>query len=280
MRLEPVARADDPRLADYVALRDPVLRRARETAAGLFIAEGTLVVERLLHSRYPVRSVLVTGRGLRVLGPLLEDRDVTVHLVEPAVAQQLTGYDVHRGVLAAGQRLELPDADDVLAATTTVLVLEDLTDQVNLGAVFRNAAALGADAVLLSPRCCDPLYRRSVRVSMGAVLTVPHAYLQPWPEALGALGGLGFSLAAMTPEPGARLLEAAAPGLVGDGAGRVALVLGSEGPGLSAAARAACDHHLRVGMDAGIDSLNVATAAAVALHCVRSARLSRYGADP
>lgn len=274
-----MASADDPRLADYVALRDPALRRARENAAGLFIAEGHLVVERLLGSRYPARSVLVTERGLRVLRPVLERADVTVYLVDSAVARALTGYDVHRGALAAGRRLALPGAAEVMAGARVVLVLEDLTDQANLGALFRNAAALGVDAVLLSPRCCDPLYRRSVRVSMGAVLTVRYAYLEPWPDALGVLAGHGFTLAALTPDPAADRLEAAAGALVGENGGRVALLLGSEGPGLSAAALAACSRRVRIAMESGVDSLNVATAAAVALHCLRSARLSRYGAD-
>lgn len=280
MRVERVGAADDPRLAEYVALRDPELRRAREADAGVFIAEGRLVVERLLGSRYPVHSVLVTDRGLRVLGPVLRDTDVTVYLVDAALARDLTGYDVHRGVLAAGGRLELPGPAEVLDAARVVLVLEDLTDQANLGAVFRNAAALGADAVLLSPHCCDPLYRRSVRVSMGAVLALPFAFLAPWPAALGVLSGRGFAVAALTPAPEAASLETSAAALVEAGGGRVALVLGSEGPGLSPAALARCTHAVRITMDSGVDSLNVATAAAVALHCLRSARLSRYGADP
>lgn len=274
-----MARADDPRLEDYVGLRDPVLRRTREATAGLFIAEGHLVVERLLASRFPVRSVLVTERGLRVLLPALQQADVTVHLVGAAVARAVTGYDVHRGVLASGQRLALPDPAEVLAGARVVLVLEDLTDQANLGALFRNAAALGADAVLLSPRCCDPLYRRSVRVSMGAVLTVPFAYVEPWPEGLGALAEHGFTLVGLTPDPAAEPLDVVAGQLVAGTGGRVALLLGSEGPGLSRAARAASNRCVRIAMEPGVDSLNVATAAAVALHCLRSARLSRYGAD-
>ena len=280
MRLEQVGAPDDPRLADYVALRDPELRRAREAATGVFIAEGRLVVERLLGSHYPVRSVLVTARGLRVLGPVLQDADVTVYLVDADVARDLTGYDVHRGVLAAGGRLPVPGVAEVLVSAETVIVLEDVTDQVNLGAVFRNAAALGADAVLLSPRCCDPLYRRSVRVSMGAVLALPFTYLDPWPAALGLLSDRGFSVAALTPAPDAAPLETTAGALVDEGAGRVALVLGSEGPGLSPDALARCGRTVRITMDSGVDSLNVATAAAVALHCVRSARVSRYGAGP
>ena len=275
-----MARPEDPRLADYEALRDPVLRRRHDAEAGIFIAEGRLVVERLLRSRYPVRSVLVTERGLRVLRPLVASIDVPVLLVEPAVAQALTGYDVHRGVLAAGQRVGLPGPAEVLAGAAVVLVLEDLTDQANLGALFRNAAALGADAVLLSPRCCDPLYRRSVRVSMGAVLTMPYTYLQPWPGALAELGRLGFSVVALTPDPAAAVLESTADALAVEGGGGVALVVGSEGPGLSAGALDVCDRHVRIAMESGVDSLNVATAAAVALHCVRSARISRYGAGP
>ena len=279
MRLEPVSRADDPRLADYVALTDPALRRARDRATGVFIAEGRLVVERLLRSRHPVRSVLVTDRGLRALRPALEDADVAVYLVDAAVAHAVTGYDVHRGVLAAGQRLPLPDPAGLLAGAAVVLVLEDISEQANMGAIFRNAAALGADAVLLSPLCCDPLYRRSVRVSMGAVLSVPFTYLEPWPTALTALAEHGFATAALTPAPEAEPLETAAAALVGGG-GRVALVLGAEGPGLSPAALARCGRRVRIAMEPGVDSLNVATAAAVALHLLRSARVSRYGAGP
>lgn len=278
VRLEPVIRSDDPRLADYVALRDPVLRRSREAEAGLFIAEGWTVVERLLRSRHRVRSVLVTDRGLRALAPVLEGADVTVHVVAADVARSVTGYEVHRGVLAAAERPPLPALEALLIGGSVLLVLEDLTDQANLGAVFRNAAALGVDAVLLSPRCCDPFYRRSVRVSMGAVLTVPFTYLPSWPVQLEFLRHHGFVTAALTPDVEAELLEEAVEELAGSG--RVALVLGAEGTGLSRAALAACDRRVRIGMDAGVDSLNVATAAAVALHCLRSARLSRYGGGP
>ena len=278
-----VERVDDPqdaRLADYLRLTDPALRREQEAAAGLFIGEGRLVVERLLRSPYPVRSVLVTERGLAALRAALEPTDVTVYLVHPAVARATTGYDVHRGVLAAAGRLALPAVEDVLAGARTLLVLEDLTDQANLGAIFRNAAALGADGVLLSPRCCDPLYRRSVRVSMGAVLTVPFTYLDPWPESLEDLARRGVVLAALTPEASAQAVDDWTDRIRRDAATRVGLVLGAEGPGISEGAARHCTDRIRIPMGDGVDSLNVATAAAVALHCLRSARISRSSGDP
>lgn len=278
MKLERISTPTDERLADYRALADPVLRRAWEPGAGVFIAEGRLVVGRLLGSRYPVRSVLVTQRGLDALRSELEGRDVSVYLVSAPVAESVTGYDVHRGILAAAGRLPLPAAEDLVAGGATVLVLENLTDQANLGAVFRNGAALGADAVLLSPRCCDPLYRRSVRVSMGAVLALPFAYAGSWPGDLGALGAHGLTTVALTPNPRAMPIEDLA-GALAPGA-RVALAVGSEGPGLSEGALGACDLHVRIPMEAGVDSLNVATAAAVALHCLRVARVSRSSGDP
>ena len=260
-------------------LTDPVLRRSWEPRAGVFIAEGRLVVERLLRSRYPVRSVLVTEHGLAALGGVLEGTDVTVLLVPAQLARATTGYEVHRGVLAAARRRELPPLDEVLTGARVILVLEDLTDQANLGALFRNAAALGSDAVLLSPRCCDPLYRRSVRVSMGAVLTVPFTYVAPWPGGLARLREMGFTTAALTPAPDAEPVDGVAVELADDPAARVALVLGSEGPGLSEGALSASTRRVRIRMEPGTDSLNVATAAAVALHCIRSARLSRSSGD-
>ena len=278
MRLEETTSADDPRLADYRGLTDPVRRRAWEPGDGVFIAEGRLVVERLLDSPYPIRSVLVTRRGLDALGPRLGDRDVTVLLVPGEVAEAVTGYDVHRGVLAAAVRPPLPAVHDLVSSARTVVVLEDLTDQANIGSLFRNAAALGADAVLLSPRCCDPLYRRSVRVSMGAVLALPFTYVDPWPAGLAALAGHGFVSLALTPDGGAEPVDAVAARL--DAGARVALAVGSEGPGLSRGTLAACAHRVRIPMEAGQDSLNVATAAAVALHCLRAARVSRSSGDP
>lgn len=278
MRLEPVTRADDPRLTDYRGLTDPARRRAWEPGAGVFIAEGRLVVERLLGSRFTVRSVLVTPRGLEALRPRLEEKDVTVLLVTRQIAETVTGYDVHRGILAAASRPPLPEVEALVATARTLVVLEDLTDQVNTGALFRNAAALGADGMLLSPRCCDPLYRRSVRVSMGAVLVLPFTYLDPWPAGLAALDDHGFIRLALTPDGRAEPVDDVAARLAAGA--RVALAVGSEGPGLSERAQAACTHRVRIPMEAGQDSLNVATAAAVALHCLRAARLSRSSGGP
>ena len=255
----------DPRLADYFELTDPVRRRRREQAEGFFIAESRLVVQRLLGSGLNVRSVLVTDAGLSALARELEGLDAPVYVASRELARVVTGFDVHRGVLAAADRPAPPPVTDLLARSTTVLVLEDIADQVNMGALFRNGRALGADAVLLSPHCCDPLYRRSVRVSMGTVLEVPFAYLEPWPAVLTQLPSAGYVVVALTPDPGAMGLEELAVGRAGR---RIALLVGAEGPGLSSEVRAGADCQARIPMRAGADSLNVATAAALALHAL------------
>jgi tRNA G18 (ribose-2'-O)-methylase SpoU len=180
----------------------------------------------------------------------------------------LTGFDFHRGVLASAGRLPLPAVDDLLAPARTVAVLEGLNDHENLGALFRNAAAFGVDAVLLDPTTADPLYRRSVRVSAGHVLRVPWTRLEEWPVGLDALRDRGFVVVALTPAAGAEPIDRFARDLPD----RVALLLGAEGPGLSAAALARADRRVRIPIAAGVDSLNVATAAAVAFHAVATAR--------
>jgi tRNA G18 (ribose-2'-O)-methylase SpoU len=185
-------------------------------------------------------------------------------VADPRVLRLIAGFPVHRGVLAALDRPAVPSIDDVLARTGSMLVLEDLTDHENIGALFRNAAAFGAAGVLLSPGCADPFYRRSVRVSMGHVLTVPFAQLGPWPDALNAVRASGRVVVALTPEPDAPPITATrAP---------VALLLGTEGAGLSAAALAQCDARARIPMTNGVDSLNVATAAAIALYTISGSR--------
>lgn len=259
----PVDDPADPRVADYTALTDVALRTRREPAEGLFIAAGEIVIRRALRSGYRARSVLVSPRRLGVV-PGEVASDVPVYLAGPAVLATVTGFPVHRGALASMARRPLPAAADVLAGATRVAVCEDIVNHTNLGAVFRCAAALGMDAVLLSPRCCDPLYRRSVRVSMGEVFAVPYSRLCPWPAALGQVRAAGFRLLALTPDPDAvpldRVEVAAHP--------RVALLLGTEGPGLSPAAHAAADLPVRIPMARGVDSLNVAAAAAVAFWVV------------
>lgn len=261
-----VSGPDDPRLDDYRSLRDARARRrleAPDPAAGrpgFFVAEGITVIRRLLASGRRVRSVLVDPPRLLRLEAELERAGVPVYVAERSVLAAACGFDVHRGALAAADRWPLPDPAALLPLARRVAVLEGINDHENLGGLFRNAAALGVDAMLLSPRCADPLYRRSVRVSMGHVLSVPFARLHPWPEALGLLPRAGFTVAALTPDPGAEPLAGAA---VPD---RLALLLGAEGPGLSSDALAAADLRWRIPMTSRGDSLNVVSAAAVAFY--------------
>ncbi|MFJ1705182.1 TrmH family RNA methyltransferase [Kitasatospora sp. NPDC088346] len=254
----------DPRLADYTGLTDVELRRRREPAEGLFIAEGEKVIRRALEAGYRMRSMLLTAKWLGVMADVIEAADAPVHLVEPALAEQVTGYHVHRGALASMERKPLPEAAEILGSARRVAVLEGLVDHTNLGAIFRSAAALGMDAVLLSPDCADPLYRRAVKTSMGAVFAVPYARLDPWPAALDAVRAAGFQLLALTPAEHAVDLAEAAPQRLE----RAALMLGAEGDGLTRHALAAADRAVRIPMAHGIDSLNVGAAAAVAFYAV------------
>ncbi|HEY3238077.1 MAG TPA: RNA methyltransferase [Acidimicrobiia bacterium] len=269
----PVTDPDDPRLDDYRNLSDARVRRRLEAPdpargePGFFMAEGPTVIGRLLASGRRVRSVLVDPPRLERLEPSLGTLDAPVYVAPRPVLAAVCGFDVHRGALAAADRWPLPGPAALLAGARRVAVLEAINDHENLGALFRNAAGLGIDAVLLCPRSADPLYRRSVRVSMGHVLSVPWARIEPWPEALAAVKGAGFTVAALTPAPEAEPLSSAGT------EGRLALMFGAEGPGLSEAALARADRRFRIPMTAGADSLNVASAAAVAFY-VTSATLS------
>ncbi|NJQ01475.1 TrmH family RNA methyltransferase [Streptomyces zingiberis] len=267
---EPLTLGDpgDPRLSDYTDLTDVHLRRRREPAEGLFIAEGEKVIRRALAAGYPMRSLLLTAKWAAALSDVIETATAPVYLVEPELAERVTGYHVHRGALAAMHRKPLPRAGEVLAGARRVAVLESVNDHTNVGAVFRGAAALGMDAVLLSPDCADPLYRRSVKVSMGAVFSVPYARLEPWPGGLAAVRDAGFDLLALTPGAQAATLDEAAP----HRRERVALMLGAEGPGLTRQALAAASAQVRIPMAHGVDSLNVAAAAAVAFYAVTAGR--------
>jgi tRNA G18 (ribose-2'-O)-methylase SpoU len=249
---------DDPRIADYRALTDLELRTRWEQPNGLFIAEGELVLRRALRAGYSPRSFLVDAKRVDQLDDL--PGDAPVYAGSPDVLERATGFHVHRGVLASFHRVPLNEAADVLATARRVAILEDVNNHTNIGAVFRGAAALGIDAVLLSPTCADPLYRRSVRVSMGEVFAVPYARLEPWPDALDQVRGAGFTVLALTPAADAVPLQR----LGADQRARAALLLGAEGPGLSANALAASDVKVSIPMRRGVDSLNVAAAAAVA----------------
>jgi tRNA G18 (ribose-2'-O)-methylase SpoU len=249
---------DDDRLGDYRALTDLELRTRWEPPNGLFIAEGELVLRRALRAGYAPRSYLVDAKRSAQLDDL--PGDAPVYAATPQVLEQATGFHVHRGVLASFHRLPLLAADEVLATARRVAILEDVNNHTNIGAVFRGAAALGIDAVLLSPTCADPLYRRSVRVSMGEVFAVPYARLEPWPDGLERVRAAGFTVLALTPAPDAVPMQK----LDVSQRARAALLLGAEGPGLSRHALAASDVPVRLPMRRGVDSLNVAAAAAVA----------------
>lgn len=263
---EPVVVDDpgDPRLHDYTRLTDVELRRRREPAEGLFIAEGEKVVRRAGEAGYTMRSMLLSAKWTDAMRDVIERTDAPVYLVDPAVAEQVTGYHVHRGALASMQRRPLPPASEVLRTARRVVVMESVNDHTNIGAIFRSAAALGMDAVLLSPDCADPLYRRSVKVSMGAVFSVPYARVDTWPRGLEQVREAGFRLLALTPGEEAKTLNEVAPHRMD----RVALMLGAEGTGLSARALAAADERVRIPMAHGVDSLNVGAAAAVAFYAV------------
>lgn len=254
-------------LADYSRLTDVALRRVSEPEGGLYIAESTKVITRALAAGHRPRSVLLQEQWLPDVEPLLSAfPDVPVFVGEAVVLEQLTGYNLHRGALAAMHRPALPDPRDLLRGARRAVVLEDIVDHTNVGAIFRSVAGLGADAVLVSPRCADPLYRRSVRVSMGTVLQVPWTRIPEWEEATGILHDAGFDIAALALADDAVTLDeyAAAP------PERVAMVLGSEGDGLSRTALAAADTVVTIPMLHGVDSLNVASASAVALWALRA----------
>lgn len=248
---------DDERIADYRALTDVELRTRWEPPHGLFIAEGELVLRRALRAGYRPRSFLVDAKRVDQLADLPE---APVYAATQDVLEKATGFHVHRGVLGSFHRKELPAATDVLAAAGRVAILEDVNNHTNLGAVFRGAAALGVDAVLLSPTCADPLYRRSVRVSMGEVFAIPYAKVAHWPAGLAQVREAGFTLLAMTPAPDAVPMQR----LAAAQRERVALLLGAEGRGLTPAAQSASDVRVVIPMRRGVDSLNVAAAAAVA----------------
>jgi tRNA G18 (ribose-2'-O)-methylase SpoU len=273
--------AADPRLADYTQLTDMKLRKSLEAEHGLFVAEGEKVIERAVAGGYPVRSVLVPERragDLDWLGGILGDRDaggddsqaplhpeVPVYVVPDEVVERLTGYHVHRGALASMRRLPLPPVKEVLEQARRIIVLEDIVDHANVGAIFRCAAALGTSAVILSPRCADPLYRRAVKVSMGAVFAIPYARMTDWRNGLAELRAAGFTLLALTPDQTAEPIKTTPPD------SKAALMLGCEGDGLSSRWRHEADKSVCIPMDAaamgkGVDSLNVVAAAAIACH--------------
>jgi tRNA G18 (ribose-2'-O)-methylase SpoU len=274
-----VTDVEDARLADYAQLTDMELRTSLESAQGLFIAEGTKVISRAVAAGYLVRSVLLAERRLGDL-PALPATGAPVYVVPDETAERLTGYRVHRGALASLHRKPLPQTAALAAAARRVIVLEDLVDHANVGAIFRCAAALGVDAVFLSPRCADPLYRRAVKVSMGAVFAIPYARMTGWFDGLAGLRAAGFRLLALTPDPAAAPIGAVVAGQ--RIAQRIALLLGTEGDGLSSRWLHEADQAVRIPMHpdalaSGVDSLNVVAAAAIACHVLAGVNQGRSG---
>jgi tRNA G18 (ribose-2'-O)-methylase SpoU len=293
--LQRVTDAADPRLDDYRDLTDTALRRIQEPAGGLYIAESAKVIERACAAGHLPRSVLTQQRWVSGIEQILGDADVPVYLVPDEVAESVTGFAVHRGALASMHRPQLPTVSEVVRDASLVLILEDLldhtdvcgpkvhapsppqrprsriaileglTDHANVGSGFRNAAALGVDAVLVTPTCADPLYRRSVRVSMGTVFQVPWTRIPQWPAGIDELKDAGYLVAGMTLGEGAITLDE----LVAEDHEKLALVFGTEGDGITPATDRLLDRRVTIPMMGGVDSLNVAAASAVAFYATR-----------
>ncbi len=266
MNIIRIEHLDHPGLADYARLTDVVLRRISEPAGGLYIAESSKVIARALAAGHRPRSVLLQEQWLAEMTPLFEAyENLDVFVGSAELLETLTGFNLHRGALASMHRPRLATVPEIIAGARRIVILEDIMDHTNVGAIFRAVAGIGADAVLISPRCADPLYRRSVRVSMGTVLQVPWTRLPEWQEAGPLLKDAGFHIMALALSDTAVTLDefAAAP------PERLAIVLGAEGDGLSRAALSVADTIVTIPMKHGVDSLNVAAASAVALYQLR-----------
>lgn len=295
MPLVPIESMSDPRVGDYAQIREAELRKDRYDApGGLFVAEGELVVRRLLTSRYRMRSILTTHARLRTLADIIDrlPPETPVYLVDQPTMNGIVGFNIHRGVLAIGERGPEPDLAELLRRSRLVVILEDLVNHDNLGGIFRNVAGLGAGcfgdtSVLLSAKCADPLYRKSIRVSMGSALLVPFTRLAEWPQSLETIKAAGYQVLAMTPSERAINIDDIARRM-SDDRRKIAVLLGSEGPGLTPEAMSSADMHVFISMpgrsasrgfeaestadepdertNEGIDSLNVGVACAIALH--------------
>ncbi len=253
-----VSDASDPRVSDYFGLTDVTRRLKKEPEGGFFIAEGQLVMRRAIEAGCRPRSLLMAPNRVEDLDPMLQGLACPTYVASPEVLHELTGFHVHRGALASFDRPAERDPQVLLSDSRRLLVLEAVNSPTNLGAVFRSAAGLGMDGVLLSPTCCDPLYRRAVRVSMGEVFALPYAYLPEFPGGIAMVRTAGYRVLAMTPSA---TVDLAAVAVEPDD--RVALLLGAEGPGLTAEAMSAADLRVGIAMAGGVDSLNIAAAAAV-----------------
>ena len=263
----------DERVRDYFALTDVALRRKLEPERGLYLAESEKVIRRSISAGHRPRSFLMAERWLTDLKDLVgqaESDGVPVYVAEATVIESMTGFHLHRGALASMHRPALVAPEVLLRngfqqKASRVVILEDIVDHTNVGAVFRSAAALGVDAVLITPRCADPLYRRAVRVSMGTVFQVPWTRIEPWPGGLQVLRDNGFTVAAFALTDDAASLD----DLAADPPQRLAVIFGAEGDGLSRRTVEGADLVVKIPMAGGVDSLNVAAASAVALWALR-----------
>ncbi len=270
MRIE-IEDPGDPRIEVFQGLRDHTLRQVRERPdgdmAGVFIAEGDIVVERALRAGYRLESMLVDAKRTKPFPGSIPD-DVPLYACGPEVLIRVTGYHLHRGVLACFRRRPLLDFDEAIAGTRTVAVMENINNPTNLGVILRCAAALGVEAFVVDPTCSDPLYRRCGRVSMGEAYAMPYSRLDRFPDGLAPLRTAGFQLIALTPASDAVPLD----DLKLDPDDRVAVMLGAEGPGLTVGALDAADLQVRIPMSGNVDSINVGSAAAVAFYGIALAR--------
>lgn len=265
----PLADLSDPALDEYTQLTDVALRTRLEPGRGVYLAESSQVIRRAVAAGHQPRSFLMAPRWLDSMSDVLQQvggapdgGDIPVYVADEPTLQELTGFHLHRGAMAAMNRPLLPHPEAILAGARRVVVLEDLVDHTNVGACVRSAAALGMDAVLVTPSCADPLYRRAVRVSMGTIFQVPWTRIAPWPESIAALRAAGFTVAALALSDDAVALDSFVAALGSED--KVAVVLGAEGDGLSHRTIAACDAVVTIPMAGEVDSLNVAAAGAVA----------------
>ncbi|MFD5225395.1 TrmH family RNA methyltransferase [Microbacterium sp. NPDC058342] len=270
MHIVPVVDDADSRLDDYRSLTDVALRRRHEPSGGLYMAESAKVIARAVRAGHRPRSVLTQRKWMPAAADALAGTDVPVYVASAEVTERVTGFAIHRGPLAAMHRPDEPELAEVLrdaahGGRSRVAVLEGLTDHTNVGALFRSAAALGVDAVLVTPDCADPLYRRSVRVSMGTVFSVPWTRVPVWPAGIDELRAAGYLVAGMTLGEGTMTLDQ----LVGEEHERLALVFGTEGDGITPDTDRQLDRRVMIPMSGGVDSLNVAAASAVAFYATR-----------
>ncbi|NUL45102.1 RNA methyltransferase [Cellulosimicrobium funkei] len=256
----------DPRVEVYSGLTDAALRQRQDAAHGIFIAESTLVVRRALDAGHRPRSFFLAHRYLDSMADVFAAYpDVPVYTGSDALLASITGFHLHRGALAAMERPVPLEVDEVLTSARRIAVLEGIADHTNVGAIFRSAAALGVDGVLVTPRCADPLYRRAIRVSMGTVFQVPWTRIDPWPSGVDQLKAAGFVVAGMTLGDSAITLDE----LVAEDHQKLALVFGTEGDGLDLQTEKVLDRRVTIPMMGGVDSLNVASSSAVAFYATR-----------